>query len=52
MRNQVYRLDTTTGAVRVIATDFDKCNGIAFTPDGKIAYMYAMIYLYVKPKCC
>ncbi|PPQ88202.1 hypothetical protein CVT25_005167 [Psilocybe cyanescens] len=39
MRNQVYRLDTTTGAVRVIATDFDKCNGIAFTPDGKIAYI-------------
>jgi len=39
MPNQVYRFDPSTGAVRVVATDFDKCNGIAFSPDGKIAYM-------------
>ncbi|KAF7369082.1 SGL domain-containing protein [Mycena venus] len=39
MPNQVYRLDPDTGAVRVVATDFDKCNGIAFTGDGKIAYI-------------
>jgi len=39
MPNQVYRLDPETGAVRVVATDFDKCNGIAFTGDGKTAYI-------------
>ena len=39
--NQVYRLDPVTSAVRVVATDFDKCNGIAFSPDGKLAYMCA-----------
>ncbi|KAJ7319071.1 D-lactonohydrolase-like protein [Mycena albidolilacea] len=39
MPNQVYRLDPDTGAVRVVATDFDKCNGIAFTGDGKTAYI-------------
>jgi len=27
------------GPVRVIATDFDKPNGIAFSADGKTAYM-------------
>ncbi|KAF8880553.1 D-lactonohydrolase-like protein [Infundibulicybe gibba] len=37
--NQVYRLDPDTGAVRVVATDFDKCNGIAFTADGQTAYI-------------
>ncbi|KAG6831539.1 hypothetical protein H0H92_009458 [Tricholoma furcatifolium] len=37
--NQVYRFDPETGAVRVVATDFDKCNGIAFTADGKTAYI-------------
>ncbi|RDB26751.1 Gluconolactonase [Hypsizygus marmoreus] len=37
--NQVYRFDPDTSAVRVVATDFDKCNGIAFTPDGKTAYI-------------
>ncbi|PPQ74581.1 hypothetical protein CVT26_007801 [Gymnopilus dilepis] len=37
--NQVYRLDPVTSAVRVVATDFDKCNGIAFSPDGKLAYI-------------
>jgi gluconolactonase len=39
MPNQVYRFDPSTGAVRVVATDFDKCNGIAFSPDGKLAYI-------------
>ncbi|KAJ6583029.1 calcium-dependent phosphotriesterase, partial [Mycena vulgaris] len=39
MPRQVYRLDPETGAVRVVATDFDKCNGIAFTGDGKTAYV-------------
>ncbi|KDR79184.1 hypothetical protein GALMADRAFT_137071 [Galerina marginata CBS 339.88] len=39
MPNQVYRFDPSTGAVRVVATDFDKCNGIAFSPNGKIAYI-------------
>ncbi|KAG5637306.1 hypothetical protein H0H81_005049 [Sphagnurus paluster] len=41
MPNQVYRFDPTTAAVRVVATDFAKSNGIAFTPNGKIAYIYA-----------
>ncbi|PFH47565.1 hypothetical protein AMATHDRAFT_67542 [Amanita thiersii Skay4041] len=39
MPNQVYRLDPRTLAVRVVATDFDKPNGIAFTQDGKTAYI-------------
>ncbi|KAF8981866.1 calcium-dependent phosphotriesterase [Cyathus striatus] len=39
MPNQVYRFDPDTSAVRVVATDFDKCNGIAFTADGKTAYI-------------
>lgn len=34
--NRVYRLE---GVVRIVATDFDKCNGIAFTADGRTAYM-------------
>ncbi|KAG5734805.1 Gluconolactonase [Termitomyces sp. T112] len=37
--NHVYRLDPETGSVRVVATNFDKCNGIAFTADGNIAYI-------------
>jgi gluconolactonase len=39
MPNQVYRFNPDTGAVKVVATDFDKCNGIAFTKDGKTAYI-------------
>lgn len=46
MPNQVYRLDPDTGAVRVVATDFDKCNGIAFTGDGQTAYMYVIFFKY------
>ena len=40
MPNQVYRLDPVTRRVRVVATDFNKCNGIALSEDGKLAYMY------------
>ncbi|PPQ79292.1 hypothetical protein CVT25_002588 [Psilocybe cyanescens] len=40
MPNQVYRLDPNTRAVQVVATDFDLCNGIAFSADGKYAYVY------------
>jgi gluconolactonase len=43
MPNQVYRLDPVTRRVRVIATDFDRCNGIALTQDGKTAYMYVFL---------
>jgi len=39
MPTQVYRLDPITRTVRVVATDFDECNGIALTEDGKIAYI-------------
>ncbi|KAJ7176672.1 D-lactonohydrolase-like protein [Mycena filopes] len=39
MPNQVYRFNPDTGGLRVVATDFDKCNGIAFTGDGKTAYV-------------
>lgn len=38
--SQVYRLDPTTRRVRVVADGFDKPNGIAFSEDGKTAYMY------------
>ncbi|KAI0746266.1 D-lactonohydrolase-like protein [Daedaleopsis nitida] len=37
--NQVYRFDPTTGSVRVVADGFDRCNGIAFSPDGKTAFI-------------
>ncbi|KAF7356975.1 SGL domain-containing protein [Mycena venus] len=37
--NQVYRFDADTGEVRVIADGFSQCNGIAFSPDGKTAYI-------------
>jgi len=39
MPNQVYRLDPVTRRVRVVATDFNKCNGIALSEDGKLAYI-------------
>ncbi|PPQ81636.1 hypothetical protein CVT25_013608 [Psilocybe cyanescens] len=41
--NQVYRFDMTTGVVRVVATDFQACNGIAFSHDGTVVYVYARI---------
>lgn len=43
MPNQVYRLDPVTRRVRVVATDFNKCNGIALSEDGKLAYMYVFL---------
>ncbi|EKM77649.1 hypothetical protein AGABI1DRAFT_130338 [Agaricus bisporus var. burnettii JB137-S8] len=36
---QVYRFDMDTSAVRVVADNIDKPNGIAFTADGKTAYI-------------
>jgi len=39
MPNQVYRFDQDKGTVRVVADGFDRCNGLAFTGDGKIAYV-------------
>lgn len=37
--SQVYRFDMNTGAVQVVANNFDQANGIAFTGDGKTIYM-------------
>ncbi|GJJ09216.1 hypothetical protein Clacol_003438 [Clathrus columnatus] len=37
--NQVYRLDPQTREIHVVADGFDKCNGIAFSPDGTVAYV-------------
>ncbi|KAG7440453.1 D-lactonohydrolase-like protein [Guyanagaster necrorhizus] len=39
MPNQVYRFDPNTGSVRVVADGFDKCNGLAFSGDGRRAYI-------------
>jgi hypothetical protein len=44
MPNQVYRLDPVTRRVRVVATDFNRCNGIALSEDGKLAYMYVFSF--------
>lgn len=32
--------------VRVVADGFNRCNGLAFTGDGKIAYMYVFPLRY------
>ncbi|TBU23473.1 calcium-dependent phosphotriesterase [Dichomitus squalens] len=37
--NQVYRFDPDTGSVRVVADGFDRCNGVAFSPDGSVAFV-------------
>ncbi|KAI0084603.1 D-lactonohydrolase-like protein [Irpex rosettiformis] len=37
--SQVYRFDPDTGIIRVVADGFDRPNGIAFTKDGKTAYI-------------
>ncbi|THH32201.1 hypothetical protein EUX98_g2002 [Antrodiella citrinella] len=37
--NQVYRFDQDSGSVRVVADGFNKSNGIAFSQDGKTAYV-------------
>ncbi|KAH8666310.1 D-lactonohydrolase [Xylariales sp. PMI_506] len=39
LRNQVYRLNPTTGALTVVADGFVLPNGVTFTPDGKYAYV-------------
>ena len=46
MPNQVYRFDQNTSAVRVVADGFNRCNGLAFTGDGKIAYVYVFPLRY------
>ena len=45
MPNQVYRLNPVTRRIHVVATDFNKCIGIALSEDGKLAYMYEFIFL-------
>jgi gluconolactonase len=35
----VYRLDPATGACRIVADDFDRPNGIAFSPDERRLYV-------------
>lgn len=37
--NWVFRFDPASGDLRVLAKDFDKPNGIAFSPDGKRLYI-------------
>ncbi|KAL0936740.1 evolved d-pantonohydrolase [Colletotrichum truncatum] len=39
LRNQVYRLNPTTGALTVVADDFTLPNGLTFSPDGSYAYV-------------
>jgi sugar lactone lactonase YvrE len=39
----VYRFDPDTGDVRVVANGFIRSNGIAFTDDGKTAYMWVVL---------
>ena len=38
-KNQVYRLDPATGEVTVVADDFDRPNGLAFSPDESVLYI-------------
>jgi gluconolactonase len=37
--NNVYRVDGTTGKLSVVCNDFDKPNGLAFSPDEKYLYI-------------
>jgi gluconolactonase len=37
--NNVYRVDPQTGAVEIAVDDFDKPNGLAFSPDEKFLYI-------------
>ncbi|RSL74531.1 hypothetical protein CEP53_000125 [Fusarium sp. AF-6] len=39
LQNQVYRLNTETGAVSVVADGFVSPNGLTFSPDGSYAYV-------------
>lgn len=36
---QVYRLSPSTGEIAVVATDFNQCNGLEFSPDLKTLYV-------------
>lgn len=38
-RSHVFRLDPRTGALEVAAADFDKPNGLAFSPDESLLYV-------------
>ena len=37
--SQVYCFDPHTGVVRAVADGFDHCNGICFSPEGKVCYV-------------
>jgi gluconolactonase len=37
--DRVYRHDPRTGSTTVVADDFDKPNGLAFSPDGSVLYV-------------
>ncbi len=37
--NHVYRVDPHTGACRIAASDFDRPNGLAFSPDERLLYV-------------
>lgn len=37
--NHVYRFDPTTGTLDIVANDFDRPNGLAFSPDGSRLYI-------------
>ncbi|EJM98421.1 SMP-30/gluconolactonase/LRE family protein [Phyllobacterium sp. YR531] len=37
--NNVYRLDPSTGEVELVAGDFDRPNGLAFSPDESVLYI-------------
>jgi gluconolactonase len=38
-QNYVFRLDPASGSLTIVADDFDKPNGIAFSPDEKVLYV-------------
>ncbi len=37
--NHVYRIDGATGEIGIVADDFDKPNGLAFSPDESVLYV-------------
>jgi gluconolactonase len=37
--NNVYRVDAKTGKITIVCSDFDKPNGLAFSPDEKYLYI-------------
>jgi gluconolactonase len=37
--DHVYRFDPAAGRLRAVASDFDKPNGLAFSPDGRVLYV-------------